>query len=64
MDAVKILEERIQHEIDMELLREIQEKVRVDLTKEIELAEKKFNDKMDRCIEGITNKSAHGTNNL
>jgi len=64
MDAVKILEERIQHEIDMELLREIQEKVRVDLTKEIELAEKKFNDKMDRVINGITNKSAHETNNL
>jgi hypothetical protein len=63
MDAVKILEERIQHEIDMELLREIQEKVKVDLTKEIELAEKKFNDKMDRCIEGITNKNAHETNN-
>jgi len=64
MDAVKILEERIQHEIDMELLREIQEKIRVDLTKEIELAEKKFNDKMDRVINGITNKSAHETNNL
>jgi CRISPR/Cas system-associated protein Cas10 (large subunit of type III CRISPR-Cas system) len=63
MDAVKILEERIRHEIDMELLREIQEQVSVDLTKEIELAEKKFNDKMDRCIEGITNKSAHETNN-
>jgi len=63
MDAVKILEERIQHEIDMELLREIQEQVSVDLTKEIELAEKKFNDKMDRCIEGITNENAHGTNN-
>jgi ribosomal protein S2 len=64
MDAVKILEERIQHEIDMELLREIQERVRVDLTKEIELAEKKFNNKLERCLEGITNLSAHERNNL
>jgi hypothetical protein len=38
--------------------------VRVDLTKEIELAEKKFENKMDRVINGITNKSAHETNGL
>ena len=48
----------------MDILREIQEEIRVDLTKEIELAEKKFNTKMDRVIKGITNKSAHETNNL
>ena len=64
MDATQILADRIQHEIDMEILREISEQVRVDLTKEIELAEKKFNDKMDRVLDGITNKSAHETNNL
>ena len=64
MDAKQILADRIQHEIDMEILREISEQVRVDLTKEIELAEKKFNDKMDRVLDGITNKSAHETNNL
>jgi len=64
MDATQILIDKIQHEIDMELLREIQEEIRVDLTKEMELAEKKFNTKMDRVIKGITNKSAHETNNL
>ena len=42
MDATQILADRIQHEIDMDILREISEQVRVDLTKEIELAEKKF----------------------
>ncbi len=64
MDATQILIDKIQHVIDMDILREIQEEIRVDLTKEIELAEKKFNTKMDRVINGITNKSAHETNNL
>ena len=61
MDATQILTDRIQHEIDMDILREIGEKVGADLTKEIELAEKKFNNKLDRAINGMTNKSVHGT---
>ena len=61
MNAEQLLTERIQHEIDMEVLREIGEKVNVDLTKEIELAEKKFNNKLDRAINGMTNESVHGT---
>jgi hypothetical protein len=59
MDATQILADRIQHEIDMDILREISEQVRVDLTKEIELAEKKFNDKLDRAVNGMTNKTVH-----
>ena len=62
MDATQILTDRIQHEIDMDILREIGEKVGADLTKEIELAEKKFNNKLDRAVNGMTNKSVHGTN--
>ena len=62
MNAEQILMERIQHEIDMEVLREIGEQVRVDLTKEIELAEKKFNNKIDRVINGLTNKIIHSDN--
>jgi hypothetical protein len=61
MDATQILADRIQHEIDMDILREIGEKVGADLTKEIELAEKKFNNKLDRAVNGMTNKSIHGT---
>jgi hypothetical protein len=61
MDATQILTDRIQHEIDMEILIEIGEKVGADLTKEIELAEKKFNNKLDRAVNGMTNKSVHGT---
>ena len=61
MDATQILTDRIQHEIDMDILREIREKVGADLTKEIELAEKKFNNKLDRAVNGMTNKSVHGT---
>jgi hypothetical protein len=61
MDATQILADRIQHEIDMDILREIGEKVGADLTKEIELAEKKFNNKLDRVVNGMTNKSIHGT---
>ena len=61
MNAEQLLMDRIQHEIDMEVLREIGEKVNVDLTKEIELAEKKFNNKLDRAINGMTNESVHGT---
>jgi hypothetical protein len=64
MNAEELLTERIKHEIDMDILRELSEQVRVDLTKEIELAEKKFENKMDRVINGITNKSAHETNGL
>lgn len=62
MDATQILSDRIQHEIDMEILREIGEKVGADLTKEIELAEKKFNNKLERVINGLTNKIIHGDN--
>ena len=61
MNAEELLMNRIQHEIDMEVLKEIGEKVGVDLTKEIELAEKKFNNKLDRAINGMTNESVHGT---
>ena len=61
MDATQILMDRIQHVIDMDILREIGEKVGADLTKEIELAEKKFNNKLDRAVNGMTNKSVHGT---
>jgi hypothetical protein len=64
MNDEELLTERIKHEIDMDILRELSEQVRVDLTKEIELAEKKFENKMDRVINGITNKSAHETNGL
>ena len=64
MNAEELLAERIRHEIDMDILREISEQVRADLTKEIELAEKKFNTKLDRAIHDITNKSAHETNSL
>jgi hypothetical protein len=64
MNPEELLTERIKHEIDMDILRELSEQVRVDLTKEIELAEKKFENKMDRVINGITNKSAHETNGL
>jgi hypothetical protein len=64
MDATQILADRIQHEIDMDILRELSEQVRVDLTKEIELAEKKFDTKLYRVIHDITNKIAHETNNL
>ena len=64
MNAEELLTERIKHEIDMDILREPSEQVRVDLTKEIELAEKKFENKMDRVINGITNKSAHETTDL
>jgi len=61
MDATQLLMDRIQHEIDMNILRQIGEKVAADLTKEIELAEKKFNNKLDRAVNGMTNKSVHGT---
>ena len=64
MNAEELLTERIKHEIDMDILRELSEQVRVDLTKEIELAEKRFENKMDRVINGITNKSAHETTGL
>ena len=62
MNAEELLMNRIQHEIDMEVLKEIGDKVGVDLTKEIELAEKKFNNKLDRALNGMTNDNIHKTN--
>jgi hypothetical protein len=64
MDLEKILRERITHELDMDLLRELQKVVNVSLEKEIELAERKFNGKLDRVLNNITNKSAHETGNI
>lgn len=64
MDPEKILQERITHELDIDLLRELQKAFNVDLEKEIEFAERKFNDKMDRVINNINNKNAHETGNI
>lgn len=64
MDPEQILRERITHELDMDLLRELQKACNVDLTKEIELAERKFNGKLDRVINNINNANAHGTENI
>ena len=64
MDPEQILRERITHELDMDLLREISKVAKVNLEKEIELAERKFNNKLDRTVNNITNKSAHDTDSL
>ena len=64
MGLEQILRERITHELDMDLLREISKVAKVNLEKEIELAERKFNNKLDRTVNNITNKSAHDTDSL
>jgi hypothetical protein len=64
IDPTEILRQRLTHELDMDLLRELQKISKVNLEKEIELAEKKFNGKMDRVLNNITNKNAHETNDL
>lgn len=64
IDPTEILTQRLTHELDMDLLRELQKISKVNLEKEIELAEKKFNGKMDRVLNNITNKNAHETNDL
>ncbi len=62
MDATQLLSERISHEIDMDILRQLGEEAGVDLSKEIELSEKRFDNKMDRALNGMTNKTVHGIN--
>ena len=64
MDPEKILQERITHELDMDLLRELSKVAKVNLEKEIELAERKFNDKLDRVINNLNNKKVHDTDSL
>ena len=64
MDLEQILRERITHELDMDLLREISKVAKVNLEKEIELAERKFHGKLDRAVNNITNNSAHDTDSL
>ena len=64
MDPEKIIAETITHEIDMDLLREISKVAKVNLEKEIELAERKFNGKLDRVLNNITNNRAHDTDSL
>ena len=62
MNAEELLTERIQHEIDMDILREIGDAAGVDLTEQIELAEQKFNNKIERVIKDMTNDNIHKTN--
>ena len=64
MYSEQILRERITHELDMDLLREISKVAKVNLEKEIELAERKFNGKLDRVLNNITNNRAHDTDSL
>ena len=64
MNPEQILRERITHELDMDLLREISKVAKVNLEKEIELAERKFNGKLDRVLNNITNNRAHDTDSL
>ena len=64
MDVVNLMTERITHEIDMDILRQLGEASGVDLSTEIELAERKFNTKLDRTINGMTNKTVHERNNI
>ena len=64
MDVEQILREKITHELDMDLLREISKVAKVNLEKEIELAERKFNAKLHRAVNNITDKSAHDTDSL
>ena len=60
MTAEELLTERITHEIDMDILRQLGEEAGVDLSLEIELAEKRFNNKVDRVLNDMTNQSVHG----
>jgi hypothetical protein len=62
MDATQLLSDRISHEIDMDILRQLGEEAGVDLSKEILLAEKRFENKVDRTVNGMTNKTVHGIN--
>ena len=62
MDPEQIIAESITHELDMDLLREISKVAKVSLEKEIELAERKFNTKLHRAVNNITDKSVHETN--
>jgi len=64
MDAEQILIEKITHELHMGFLREFSKVVKVNLEEEIELAEKKFNTKLERTINGMTNKTVHERNNI
>ena len=63
MDPEKILMERITHELDMDLLREISKLAEINLNKEIESAERKFNVKLERTINDMTNDNIHKIKN-
>jgi hypothetical protein len=60
MNEEDLLAMSISHEIDMDILRQLEVLVDVDHTKEIEIAEKRFKNKVDRLINGMTNKTIHG----
>ncbi len=63
MDPEKILMEIITHELDMDLLREISKLAEVNLNKEIESVERKFNVKLERTINDMTNDNIHKIKN-
>jgi hypothetical protein len=60
MNEKDLLAMSISHEIDMDILRQLEVLVDVDHTKEIEIAEKRFKNKVDRFRKGMTNKTIHG----
>ena len=60
MNEKDLLAMSISRKIDMDILRQLGVLADVDLTKEIEIAEKRFKNKVDRFRKGMTNKTIHG----
>ena len=60
MNEEDLLAMSINHEINIGFLRKLEEWDGVDMTKEIDLAEKRFENTVYRFRKGITNKTIHG----
>jgi hypothetical protein len=60
MNEKDLLAMSISRKIDMDILRQLGVLADVDLTKEIEIAEKRFLNTVYRFRKGMTNKTIHG----
>jgi hypothetical protein len=60
MNEEDLLAMSINHEINIGFLRKLEEWDGVDMTKEIDLAEKRFENTLYRFRKGMTNKTIHG----
>lgn len=64
MDVVKLMTERLKHEIDKSAIKQLGEVSGVDMKDVIDIMTEKFNTALVREMSGMTNEKIHEKGNL